>query len=121
VAQRAHKELNRVGNEGKTVPPKKRDPAAVAAALKELIAARQPDAANDEVFAVTLAYVGTMCAALQDIKSFDFDEWNGAAAGAYLATFIPEADAEAVSGWRAGGLGAAGRVRLACGQLCLLL
>jgi hypothetical protein len=65
VAQRAHKELNRVGNEGKTVPPKKKDPEAVAAALKELIAARQPTVASDEVFAVTLAYVGTLCAALQ--------------------------------------------------------
>jgi hypothetical protein len=65
VAQRAHKELNRVGNEGKTVPPKKKDPAAVAAALKDLIAARQPKVASDEVFAVTLAYVGTLCAALQ--------------------------------------------------------
>lgn len=65
VAQRAHKELMRVGNEGKTVPPKKKDPEAVAAAIKELIAARQPAAAKDEVFATTLAYVGTLCAALQ--------------------------------------------------------
>jgi hypothetical protein len=97
VAQRAYKELNRVGNEGKTAPPKKKDPAAVAASLKALIAARAPAAAVNDVFAVTLAYVGTLCAALQDIRSFDFDEWNGAAAGAYLSTFIPEADAEAVS------------------------
>jgi hypothetical protein len=96
VAQRAHKELNRVGNEGKTVPPKKKDPAAVAESLKALIAARQPAAAADEVFAVTLAYVATLCAALQDIKAFEFDEWNGSAAGSYLSTFIPEADAEAV-------------------------
>ncbi|KAI8465050.1 MAG: elongation factor EF-3 [Monoraphidium minutum] len=97
VAQRAHKELNRVGNEGKTAPPKKRDPEVVAAALKELIAARAPAVANDEVFAVTLGYVGTLCAALQDIKNFEFDEWNNAAAAAYLSTFIPEADAEAVT------------------------
>jgi len=100
VAQRAAKELNRVGNEGKTVPPKKKDPEAVAAALKELVAARQPALSNDAVFATTLAYVGTLCASLQDIKNFDFDEWNNAAAGAYLATFIPEADAEAVSAAR---------------------
>lgn len=97
VAQRAHKELSRVGNEGKTVPPKKKDPEAVAAALKELIAARQPAVANDAVFAVTLRYVGTLCAALQDIKNFEFDAWSGEAAGAYLSTFVPEADAEAVT------------------------
>jgi elongation factor 3 len=97
VAQRAHKELNRVGNEGKTQPPKKKDAVAVAAALKELVAARAPAAAADEVFGTTLAYVGTLCAALQDVRQFDFDTWSAEAAGAYLATFIPEADAEAVT------------------------
>ena len=33
----------------------------------------------------------------QDIKDFEFDTWMHSAAGAYLSTFIPEADAEAVS------------------------
>lgn len=48
-----------------TVPPKKADTATVAAALKELIAARTPKVAGDEVFAPTLAYVAALCAALQ--------------------------------------------------------
>lgn len=47
------------------VPPKKADPTAVAAQLKELIAARAPKVAADEVFAPTLAYVAGLCAALQ--------------------------------------------------------
>jgi hypothetical protein len=37
----------------------------VAAALKELIAARAPKVAGDGVFAPTLAYVAGLCAALQ--------------------------------------------------------
>jgi len=47
------------------VPPKKADPTAVASSLKELIAARAPKVAADEVFAPTLAYVAGLCAALQ--------------------------------------------------------
>jgi elongation factor 3 len=97
VAARAAKELNRVANEGKTVPPKKADPIAVAAALKELIAARNPSVAGDAVFAPTLAYVAGLCASLQDTKNFEFDEWNGVAVTPYLATFLQEDDAEAVT------------------------
>lgn len=79
------------------VPPKKADPTAVAAALKELIAARAPKVAGDEVFAPTLAYVAGLCAALQDTKNFEFDEWNGVASTPFLASFMPEAEAEAVT------------------------
>ena len=35
-------------------------------------------------------------ATLQDVKEFEFDTWMHSAAGAYLSTFVPEADAEAV-------------------------
>eukprot|EP00775_Hariotina_reticulata_P002646 gene2646-2946_t len=97
VAARAAKELIRVANEGKTVPPKKADPAAVAAALKDLIAARNPSVANDAVFGPTLAYVAGLCASLQDIKNFEFDEWNGMASTPYLSQFLSEEDAEAVT------------------------
>jgi elongation factor 3 len=97
VAARAAKELNRVANEGKTVPPKKADPAAVASSLKELIAARNPSVANDAVFGPTLTYVAGLCAALQDTKNFEFDEWNGVASTPYLASFLAEEDAEAVT------------------------
>jgi hypothetical protein len=69
----------------------------VAAALKELIAARAPKVASCEVFASTLAYVAGLCAALQDTKNFEFDEWNGVASTPYLASFMPEAEAEAVT------------------------
>jgi hypothetical protein len=65
VAARAAKELMRVANEGKTVPPKKADPATVTAALKELIAARNPSVAGDAVFAPTLSYVAGLVASLQ--------------------------------------------------------
>lgn len=34
---------------------------------------------------------------LQDTKNFEFDEWNGVASTPYLATFMPEAEAEAVT------------------------
>ena len=77
VAQRAAKELNRVGNEGKTVPPKKKDPATVAESINGLIAARQPAAAADAVFATTLAYVGTLCAALQVRPGLGAGQWGG--------------------------------------------
>eukprot|EP00879_Flechtneria_rotunda_P031570 GHRR01034502.1.p1 GENE.GHRR01034502.1~~GHRR01034502.1.p1 ORF type:complete len:390 (-),score=132.98 GHRR01034502.1:54-1223(-) len=97
VAARAAKELNRVANEGQTVPPKKADLAVVAAALKELIAARNPSVAGDAVFAATLSYVASLSATLQDTKIFDFDEWNGVAVTPYLATFMGEEDAEAVT------------------------
>jgi elongation factor 3 len=97
VAARAAKELMRVANEGKTVPPKNADTATVTAALKELIAARAPKVAGDEVFAPTLAYVAGLCAALQNTKNFEFDEWNGVASTPYLASFMPEAEAEAVT------------------------
>lgn len=33
----------------------------------------------------------------QDTKNFEFDEWNGVASTPYLATFMPEAEAEAVT------------------------
>jgi hypothetical protein len=65
VAARAAKELMRVANEGKTVPPKKADPSAVTAALKELIAARNPSVAGDAVFGPTLSYVAGLVASLQ--------------------------------------------------------
>jgi hypothetical protein len=65
VAARAAKELMRVANEGKTVPPKKADPATVTAALKELIAARNPSVAGDAVFGPTLSYVAGLVASLQ--------------------------------------------------------
>eukprot|EP00878_Enallax_costatus_P024333 GHUV01025966.1.p1 GENE.GHUV01025966.1~~GHUV01025966.1.p1 ORF type:complete len:467 (-),score=174.97 GHUV01025966.1:601-1941(-) len=97
VAARAAKELIRVANEGKTVPPKKADPATVAAALKELIAARNPSVAGDAVFAPTLTYVAGLCASLQDTKNFEFDEWNGVAITPYFVTFLQEDDAEAVT------------------------
>jgi hypothetical protein len=79
------------------VPPRKADPVAVAAALKELIAARAPKVASCEVFTSTLAYVAGLCSALQDTKNFEFDEWNGVASTPYLASFMPEAEAEAVT------------------------
>lgn len=88
MAARAAKELNRVANEGKTQPPKKADPVAVAAALKELIASRNPSVAGDAVFAPTLAYVAGLCASLQDTKNFEFDEWNGVAVTPYFITFL---------------------------------
>lgn len=79
------------------MPPKNADTATVTAALKELIAARAPKVAGDEVFAPTLAYVAGLCAALQNTKNFEFDEWNGVASTPYLASFMPEAEAEAVT------------------------
>jgi len=98
VAQRAHATLARVGNEGKTAPPKKADPAAVEAALRELVAARSPAVAGDAaVFGVTLAYVARLAATLKDVKNFEFDEWSGCAVGPYLAAFLPADDAEAVT------------------------
>lgn len=62
VAARAAKELLPVGNEGKTVPPKKADPATVIAAL---IAARNPGVAGNAVFGATLSYVAGLVASLQ--------------------------------------------------------
>jgi hypothetical protein len=97
VAQRAHKTLNQVGNEGKTAPPKKADPANVAASIKELVAARNPGVAADPVFEVTLGYVAVLCSALIDIKNFEFDEWNGVACAPYLANFLSQEDAEAIT------------------------
>lgn len=97
VAARAARELNRVGKEGKAVPPKKADPAAVEAALRELIAARKADAAASAEAGVTLAYVSLLVASLKDTKNFDFDEWNGSAVTPYLAQLLAEQDAEAVT------------------------
>jgi hypothetical protein len=34
---------------------------------------------------------------MQDTKNFEFDEWNGVASTPYLASFMPEAEAEAVT------------------------
>jgi len=96
VAARAAKELLRVGNEGKTAPSKKADPAVVEAAVKELIAARQPSVAADPVFAPVLTYVSGLIAALSDVKNFEFDEWS-ATIQPYLTTFLTEEDSEAVT------------------------
>lgn len=97
VAARAHKELLRVGNEGKTAPPKKAEADKVAAAVKELVAARNPAVAEDAVFAPTLEYVSVLCCALIDTKQFEFDEWNGNAMTPYLAQFLSQDDSEAVT------------------------
>lgn len=78
VAARAAKELVRVANEGKTVPPKKADPAAVAASLKDLIAARNPSVAGDAVFAPTLTYVAGLVASLQVRTSRELGPREGA-------------------------------------------
>jgi hypothetical protein len=45
----------------------------------------------------THALLRAHAAARQDTKNFEFDEWNGVASTPYLATFLPEADAEAVT------------------------
>jgi elongation factor 3 len=98
VAQRAHATLLRVGSEGKTAPPKKADPAAVEAAVRELVAARNPQVAADAaVFGVTLSYVARLAATLKDVKNFEFDEWSAVAMAPYLAAFLPADDAEAVT------------------------
>lgn len=78
MAARAAKELVRVANEGKTVPPKKADPAAVAASLKDLIAARNPSVAGDAVFAPTLTYVAGLVASLQVRTSRELGPREGA-------------------------------------------
>jgi hypothetical protein len=69
----------RVANEGKTVPPKKADSAAVTAALKELIAARNPSIAGDAVFGPTLSYVAGLVASLQVSSSNLY--WYGSRMG----------------------------------------
>jgi elongation factor 3 len=96
VAARAAKELLRVGNEGKTAPAKKADPAVVTAAIKDLVAARQPSVAADPVFAPVLTYTAGLVAALTDVKNFEFDEW-AATVHPYLAPFLTEEDGEAVT------------------------
>jgi len=97
VAARAHKELMRVGQEGKAAPAKKADPAAVEAALKELIAARQPAVAADAVFGPVLTYVAGLVAALSDVKNFEFDEWSATILPYLTPAFLAEEDAEAVT------------------------